>query len=534
MTLPGKSVVCIAAAALLGCASGGTTNTASSGVAENTGRPGLVVLVVVDQLRADLLDRYGDLFTGGFKRLRTEGHSYVNASHAHGVTVTAAGHATLSTGSFPSHHGVIANAWAEKAGDRWVTVENIQDTTVKIIGFPNETGASPVHLMRSGLAEWVANSNPASIVASISGKDRGAIQPAAHAKRGYVYWFEGVFGRFVTSTYYRKSDPSWVTQFNSTVIPKYRADSVWNLSVPASARSRADRDSSTNEADGVNIVFPHRYASREGANVDYWVWFENTPAADALTLDMAEQAVTSLQLGRDAAPDFLNVSLSVTDRVGHRFGPLSLEQMDNLIKLDRELGEFLTFLDNHVGKDRYVVVLSADHGALDAPEDLVARGEYGHRITPAESKTLDSLRAIADANPDKKAAARTLVAELKKLPIIGDAWTKEELAAAQSDSFAVLMQRSMYPGRESGRFSRQGVEFRYVPGVYAAPRGSGHGQPYWYDRHVPLIFMGAGIPAGNDPYPARTVDFAPTAAAILGIQYPSNVDGKPLSGIVSR
>jgi hypothetical protein len=203
MTLFKKSVVCIAAGALAGCASAATTNTASSGVAENTGRPALVVLVVVDQLRADLLDRYGDLFTGGFKRLRTEGHSYVNASHAHGVTVTAAGHATLSTGSFPNRHGVIANGWYEQSGGKWVPVENIDDTTVKIIGFPSAKGASPVHLMRSGLAEWVTASNPASIVASVSGKDRGAIQPAAHAKKGYGYWFEGVFGRFVTSTYYR-------------------------------------------------------------------------------------------------------------------------------------------------------------------------------------------------------------------------------------------------------------------------------------------------------------------------------------------
>jgi predicted AlkP superfamily pyrophosphatase or phosphodiesterase len=264
------------------------------------------------------------------------------------------------------------------------------------------------------------------------------------------------------------------------------------------------------------------------------VWFENTPAADALTLDIAEQVVSSLKLGSDAAPDFLNVSLSVTDRIGHRFGPLSLEQMDNLLRLDRELGEFFTFLDNKVGKDRYVVVLSADHGTMDAPEDLIARGEAGHRPTPAEIKALDSLRALADSSPDKKAAARDLAAALKKLPIIGDAWTKEELAAATSDSLAVLMQRSMYPGRESGRFSRQGVEIRFVPGLYGPPRGSGHGSVYWYDRHVPLIFMGAGISAGQDPFPARTVDFAPTAAAILGIKYPSDLDGRILPGVVSR
>jgi hypothetical protein len=496
-------------------------------------RPKLVVLVVVDQLRADLLDRYGDIFTGGFKRLRGDGHSYVNASHAHAGTVTAAGHATLSTGTFPSHHGIIGNAWLEQSGGKWVPVENIDDTTVKIIGFPNAGGASPRHLMRSGLAEWLLQASPGSKVASVSGKDRGAIQPAAHAKGAYVYWFEGVFGRFVTSTYYRKSDPDWVTSFNTTVIPKYRADSVWSLTVPAALRARADADSSTFEADGKNIAFPHRFASPEGANLDYWVWLENTPAADALTLDMARQMVTSLDLGDDAEPDFLNVSLSVTDRIGHRFSPLSLEQMDNLLRLDRKLGEFFSFLDTEVGKDNYVVVLSADHGVLDAPEDRTARGEYGHRLTPAENKTLDSLRARADSSRDKRAGARELAAALKKLPIIADAWTRDELAQSK-DSFAVLQARSMYPGREASRFGRQGVEFRYVPGVYGAPRGSGHGQVYWYDRHVPLIFMGRGISAARDPFAARTVDFAPTAAAILGIPYPSNVDGRPLDAIISR
>jgi predicted AlkP superfamily pyrophosphatase or phosphodiesterase len=525
----------ISVAVIAGCASGSSSGTMTSVPAANTAdRPTLVILVVVDQLRADLLDRYGDLFTGGFKRLRTEGYSFVNASHAHAGTVTAAGHATLSTGSFPSHHGVIGNTWVERVGDKWVLVENIDDTTVKIIGFPDVKGASPVHLMRSGLAEWIQKEIPGSRIASVSGKDRGAIQPAAHAKGGYVYWFEGVFGRFVTSTYYRKSDPDWVTKFNSTVIPKYRADSVWNVAIAPGLRSRADRDSSAWEADGKNIAFPHRYMSSEGANTDYWVWFENTPRADALTIDMAEQMVTSLQLGADAAPDFLNVSLSVTDRVGHRFSPLSLEQMDNLLSLDRELGRFFSFLDEKVGKDKYVVVLTADHGTLDAPEDRVARGEYGYRLTAADNKTLDSLRAHADSAADKKAAARELAAALKKLPIIADAWTREDLAKAQADSFAVLQQRSMYPGREVSRFGRQGVEFRYVPGIYGAPRGSGHGQVYWYDRHVPLIFMGRGISAGKDPFAARTVDFAPTAAALLGIPYPSNIDGRPLEAIVRK
>jgi hypothetical protein len=422
---------------------------------------------------------------------------------------------------------VISNLWLEKSGNGWASVENIADSTVQIVGVPNARGASPVHLKRSGFAEWLLAANSRSKVASVSGKDRGAIQPAAHAKNAYVYWFDGAFGRFITSTYYRSSDPAWIRAVNSSVAQKYGADSVWRLTAPASALPRADRDTLEFEADGIHTFFPHTFGA-EGGTAGFWLWWENTPSVDAATIDMAEAMVKNLELGRDDAPDFLNVSLSVTDRIGHRFGPLSREQLDNLLRLDRELGEFFDFLDSTVGKNRWTVALTADHGVLDNPEDLIARGEYGHRLTAAENRTLDSLRAHADSATDFKAAARELAASLKKLPIVGDAWTTDELMSNPRDSFAILQRRSMYPGRYAGRFSREGVEYRLIPGIYAAPKGSGHGSVYWYDRHVPFIWMGPGIIAGQDPSKAATVDFAPTMAAILGIKYPSDLDGHPL------
>jgi predicted AlkP superfamily pyrophosphatase or phosphodiesterase len=503
-------------------------------LAPDANRPSLVVLVVIDQLRADLLDRYGDLFTGGFKRLRTEGRDYVNAAHDHAATETAVGHATLATGVYPYRHGVIANLWLENVRGNWVLVQNIDDSTVKMVGVPGRPGASPAHLMRSGFTEWLLKASPRSKVASVSGKDRGAIQPAAHARSGYVYWFDSPSGRFVTSTYYRNSDPAWITAFNAGALQRHRADTAWNLTVPASSFARADRDTVESESDGVHTFFPHTFAN-EGSAVGFWPWWEATPNLDVATIELAENMVGSLELGRDDAPDFLNVSLSATDRIGHRFGPLSREQLDNLQRLDRELGEFFSYLDQKVGKNRWTVMLTADHGVLDSPEDLTARGEYGHRLTASEVKTLDSLRFRADSAKDKKAAARDLVAALKKLPIVADAWTHEDLAKAeQPDSFAVLQKRSMYPGREPDRFSREGVEFRFIPGVLSLPKGSSHGQTYWYDRHVPMIFMGPGISAARDPSRAATVDFAPTFSALLGIPYPKDLDGKVLPGIVSR
>ncbi len=498
------------------------------------GQPSLVVLLVVDQLRADLLDRYGDLWTGGFKRLRDDGHSYANAAHDHAATETAVGHASLGTGVHPDKHGVIANVWLENSAGRWVVVQNVDDSTVKIVGSPTRPGVSPVHNMRRGFADWLLATRPDSRIASVSGKDRGAVQPAGHSRNAYVYWFDSPSGRFVTSTYYRSADPVWVSSFNTGQLERHIADSVWNLTAPRAALSRANRDTISTEADGVHTFFPHSFSS-DGVTGAFWQWWESTPALDAATLEMAQAMVTHLELGRDASPDFLNVSLSATDRIGHRFGPLSREQLDNLLRLDRELGKFFAFLDKTVGANRWTIMLTADHGVLDSPEDLIARGEYGHRLTPAEVASLEALRVRADSGANKSAAARELAAALKKNPLVADAWTHEELARkSQPDSFAVLQKRSMYPGREPDRFSREDVEFRFIPGILAGQRGSSHGQTYWYDRHVPMIFMGPGISRANDTSRAATVDFAPTAAAILGIPTPSDLDGRVLPGVLRR
>lgn len=487
------------------------------------------MLVVVDQLRSDLLTRYDNLFTGGFRRLLDSGYYYVNASHAHAATETAVGHATLSTGVYPNKHGIIGNSWYEKPAGTWVGVSNVGDSTVKIVGHPSGGGVSPVNLKAPGFAEWVKAADSKSIVASVSGKDRGAVQPAAHT-RDYVYWFNPAAGRYVTSTYYRQTDPGWITRFNNSTLQAHRADTVWDLRVPASARARSNPDTSANEYDGKRNYFPHRFSGNADA---FWAWWATTPYEDEATIQLARVMVSELGLGKDASPDFLNVSLSATDYVGHMFGPHSREQLDNLLRLDRQLGEFFAFLDQTVGKGNYVMMLSADHGVADAPEDRIARGEFGYRVTAKERSMVDSLRKIANANPDPAAAARQLAADLKKLEYVVEAYTHEELMRGQPrDSFEVLERRSIYPGRVSGMFSREGVEVRFKEGFLGSSGGSSHGTPWWHDRHVPMIFMGRGIDAGRDPSRAETVDFAPTMATLLRIPIPPGVDGKPLPAIV--
>jgi predicted AlkP superfamily pyrophosphatase or phosphodiesterase len=521
------------------CGSSATRTPAPAPAAATTASgaepPRLVVMIVVDQFREPYLDRYGDLFTGGFRRLLDQGRTYVQASHDHAITETAVGHATLSTGVYPMRHGIVANDWAERTKKGWVDLSNVGDSTVTIVGYPRQTGVSPHSLMRTGLADWMVAANPRSQIASVSGKDRGAVLPAAHAK-GQVYWFSAGAGRFVTSTYYRRSYPGWTNDFVEKVQPKYLKDSVWANLTPAAALSRTSADSQSYEGDGKHTAFPHTFAD-EGRPGRFWDWLASTPILDALTLDYAKTMVQSLELGRDDAPDFLNVSLSQTDRVGHAFGPTSREQLDNLLRLDRELGEFFGFLDATVGAGRWVVAMSADHGALSAPETLPQPGEpaKGHRATEEDRSALTAILLDPERNATPPGTPDQIVAALKRLPFVADAYTHEQLLRGTlADSFAVLERRSLYPGRAAAEGSKLGVEIRYVEGFLFSVRGSGHGTPYWYDRHVPMMFMGPGIAAGRDSTRAATVDFAPTLARVLGVTAPGDLDGHPLAGVVER
>src|SRR5687768_312394 len=490
--------------------------------------PSLIVWITVDQLRGDHLDHFRPVWTGGFRRLLSEGRFYANASHDHGRTVTAAGHASLSTGVHPSTHGIVGNGGYERAGERWVQMSNVGDSTVRTVG-AGLPGVSPRNLMATGLADWIVAASPSSIVASVSGKDRGAILPAAHVK-GHVYWFEPA-GGFVTSTYYRDSLPYWVKQFNDEVVTRYMVDTVWRFTAPASAVPLSGPDTAAHESDGTHTFFPHRIAdvAQKRDTNTLRAWMERTPLSDAATLEFAELLVSALSLGRDASVDLLAVSVSQTDAVGHEYGPFSREQLDNLYRLDRRLGAFFTFLDRTVGRDRYIVGLSADHGVMTPPED--ARATPGsRRLTAAERQVWQQIVTEA-VSTDRATAAPRIVAALKGQAAIADAWTTEELMRrTPADSFAVLMRRSTYAGRAVGPFSRDGVVAWLRPNILTNERtGTTHGSPYWYDRHVPIIFMGPGVRAGRVAERASTVDFAPTLASYAGVRYPGNLDGRVLS-----
>jgi len=495
--------------------------------------PRLLVFLVVDQLRGDLLNRYASQFSGGFKRLMEEGLSFSNAYHAHAHTETSPGHATLSTGVYPARAGIPANAWREGNGSDRTPVYNVVDETYPLVGAPGIPGASPAVLRREGLADWVRRADADARVVSISAKDRAAVLMAGKS-RGDVYWFNAQVGRFVTSTYYRTENPSWLDAFNTEIVPGFRADSVWTTTVPEAARDLSSPDTASFEGDGVNTFFPHRYFGEriDPGMDDFFLWFEGTPMLDHATLLLAEVAVRETGAGTvEGRTDFLSVSMSQTDRVGHAYGPLSREAMDNLLRLDRVLGEFLSFLDEQVGPDHYILGLSSDHGVMTSPERIP---EGGRRLTLEDRSILEQAlgEAARESSRDRSGSmASHMVRAMGGIEFVGPAYTHDDLlSGAASDSIAALFRRSFVSDRPAGLLSGYGVEMWWAEDMvdWGIATGTTHGSPYMYDRWVPLILVGQGIRSGVVDSPVRPMDLAPTLSWLAGIAFPEDLDGRPL------
>lgn len=506
--------------------------------------PALVLLIVVDQFRADLLERYEPFLTGGLRRMLDDGHQFTQARHDHGITNSSPGHATLATGRFPAHNGIVDNSWLELVDGEWRPVSAVDDSATQVVGFPELRSASPRNRLAEGLADWTARADEYARIVAI-GQGAHSTNSLAGKTGGHAYWSSPEAGQFVTSTYYRDEYPEWVDRFNSELLPQLLADRVWQSTTPAAARDAARPDATPYEADGTHTTFPHVFRE-EAAPEDigdpeaFYGWFISKPTHDEAILTLAREAVRSLALGRRSSTDYLGINLSSLDDVGHDYGPFSQEQLDAVLRIDRALGEFFEFLDDQVGPRRYLVALSGDHGVATAPEYAEELGVPGRRVSRDEiDRVIAAAHALGQPPGEYSDALANRVAEVaERFDFVADAMTRRELEEGEpADSFVALYRRSYRPDRALWfpLYSRDrqflagfGVFVRLTEGTMPDYATSVHGSPYEYDRRVPLLFMGVGIPQGVSHQPVRTVDAAPTLAWLAGVPIPDDVDGRPL------
>ena len=549
------------AAGFLGCVPAATKAPAPAAPAAKpvAGRPRLAIVLVVDQMRADYLDRYADLYRGGLARLRREGAWFKQAHLRHALSYTAPGHASVATGSDPARHGVIANDWFDRAAGQEIYAA--EDPAAPLV-FTTSTavklaGRSPRQLERPALGDWLKAREPAARVFSVALKDRAAVLMGGQ-KPDRAYWYSAEVAGYVSSTWYADgaAAPSWVAEFNASGAVFDRFARGWIRSRDISAYLRSGPDHVDAEADGEHTRFPHLFddgtpAAREA----YAKKLLTTPFGDELTLRFARKLIAAEQLGADDTPDLLMISCSSADYIGHAYGPFSHEAEDYYLRLDDWLGEFLAYLDEHVGKDSYVLALTADHGALPLPEEARLRGHGSARRVPGPAYRAKTREVISAAlarlglaneallylgedgvwldipEAGKAAQVRAEVAKvLRELDFVADTFTTEELAGPTDPArpFHAAYQRSYYAGRSPDIQMR----FKQWHLVDAQARGTSHGSPYEYDTHVPVLFFGAGVQPGVQGQSVGTTDVAPTLAELLGLAAPAGIDGQSLAQVV--
>ena len=520
-------------------------------------RPKLVVLLVIDQMRGDYVDKFLGQWTGGLKRLVDEGAWFRDAAFPYAATETCVGHATISTGAFPATHGMVANAWWDRKDQKMVTCTADLDPSVKNIGYAGATpkGADTAWRMEipSFAEELKFQTNGATRIVSFSLKARAAITMAGH-KADAVTWFDG--GAWVTSTPY--STQPFIEEQAKSHPAKADFGKTWSRSLPETAYWYGDKALGAVPPEGWGLTFPHPLRGKTGVsepdNAFYEQW-ASSPYADTALTELAEKAVDALKLGHSDGTDFLAIGYSPVDYVGHEFGPRSREIQDVLIRLDKDLANLFAHLDQKVGRGNYVVALSADHGVVPIPEDMQSTGADAGLLHLPEvqgriEKALESFNyakpAVARINgsdiyfaPDvyKKLQAdsnamNAVLEAIRTAPGVAAVYRAEELRdrpATQSPTLRAFA-NSYFPGRSGDLFILPKPYWLLDGTPLGKPRsyGTGHGVPYNYDQHVPVLLMGFGIQPGQYFQPITPADIAPTFAALCGITLASR-DGHVLA-----
>jgi len=517
-------------------------------------KPKLVVGIVIDQMRWDYLYRFQPLFkaNGGFKRMMGEGFSCDNTMIPYAPTVTACGHTCVYTGSVPAIHGIAGNAWWDNQLNRVVYCS--EDKSVKTVGSNTDAGQmSPKNMLTTSICDELRiSSNFKSKVIGVALKDRGSILPAGHSANA-AYWYDPKNGNFITSSFYMNALPEWVNQFNNRKL----VDSLYALGWKTGLSKETFADYATDDIKEYEgkpfgkdaIGFPYDFSAFIGKDYSK---ISTTPHGNSLTAEMAKAAVMAEKLGKGTATDFLAVSFSSTDYIGHSFGPNSWEHVDDYVKLDDELGKLLNFLDTQIGKNQYTVFLTADHAVAHVPgfmkehrlpagkfDDNTARKEMNDMIKEkyGVSNAVESLfnyqvslnhNKLDSAKADINAIKQQIIQMLLKKEAVANAFETSKIMATSIPQ----VQREMFA---NGYYPNRGGDIQFVLKsgyMEGGATGTTHGLWAPYDAHIPLLFYGWGIKKGNSHKEVYMTDIAPTMAALLKIQMPSGNIGHVITEVL--
>ncbi len=515
-------------------------------------KPKLIIGIVVDQMRFVDLYKYMDHFTeDGFKKLLREGANFTNAYYNYHPTTTGPGHASIYTGTTPYYHGIIGNEFNDKLQKRMVNC--VEDTFYETVGSKSANGKkSPKYLLSSTITdELKLFTNFKSKVISISIKDRGAIFPGGFTADG-AFWYDPENGNFITSTFYMKDLPVWVKNFNDKKLVDSFLQKSWDLLLDNKIYSSySNEDNSPFEYDVFNegkTSFPHKFENL--TSTKKYTAFISTPFANELILKFTREAIIHENLGEDEIPDFLAISFSSTDYIGHSWGNFSFELMDTYIRLDRQLGEFIKFLDEKIGHSKYLLFLTSDHGAIETPQILKL-----NKFPTSELKNSDIINSV-ETILKNKFKTENLIENFSN----GQFFINHKVLAEKNLSYnevvnaIVIHLRTTYPEIQNiytrldfeKQVAKRDAENMTLNGWHPfrsgdviltlrpytmsriLEKGTSHSTPYSYDTHIPLIFYGWKIPAQVRNENVYVTDIAATLASLLKIKRPSSCIGVSL------
>ena len=512
-------------------------------------KPKLVVGIVVDQMKQEYLTRfYGNFGEGGFKRFVEEGFMARNGHYNYSATNTGPGHASVYTGTTPAVHGIVNNSWYSRSLGR--SVYCAEDTTVVAVGGTAKNGLiSPMNLYSTTITdELKLYTQKQGKVIAMSIKDRGSALPGGHLSDG-SYWYDSNTGEFMTSTYYMKDLPKWVKSFNSAKHVDKFLNMTWDTYLPIEKYSISGSDNSQYESGfkGKDTpTFPYNLKELRKDNGNFSL-ISSTPFGNSLLTEFAISAVDAENLGQDNTPDFLAVSYSSTDYIGHNFGPQSKEVQDTYIRLDRELAKLFDALDQKVGKGNYSVFLTADHAVA---ENSLQMKDEGFKIdnfsnSNARKAVSAALSAKYGAKPWIESFSNNIHLNHKLIEAEGvDLYEMQSFVAAkmmeQDGIYIALTARDLVTNNytkniknllQNAYHTKESGDVLVVmdPGWQTGgSKGTGHGSSWTYDTHVPILFYGWGIKKGNSVREIHITDIAPSVSMLLNMRLPNGATGTPI------